>query len=106
MFSKTFISLNFQTLQKRKYLCVTDYDEKYFDWHCLPGGKPPKQGSIWYTACGVPLPNRVEYIAVITTIWVLAMVVFWNLHFRSRGDEVFNYEDTEGEDKKQKLKTK
>lgn len=42
------------TLQRRKYLCVTDYDEKYYDFHCLPDGKLPDEGSIWYTICGTP----------------------------------------------------
>lgn len=44
----------FKTLEKSKYLCATDYDEKYFDFHCIPGGKLPKYGSIWYTICGTP----------------------------------------------------
>lgn len=41
-----------KTLSKRKYLCVDDYDEKYYDFHCLPDGKPPGEGSFWYTICG------------------------------------------------------
>jgi len=77
-------------LEKRKYLCPTDYDEKYFDWSCLPNKKPPSDGSIWYTACGVPLPNRMEYISIISIICVTALVVFTNLHFKSYGDEAFN----------------
>lgn len=48
------IFVPFQTLQRRKYLCVDDYDEKYYDFHCLPGGKAPKDGSYWYTICGTP----------------------------------------------------
>lgn len=47
-----------KTLEKRKYLCVTDYDEKYYDFHCLPNGKLPDDGSIWYTICGTPF----EYV--------------------------------------------
>ncbi|XP_044256496.1 uncharacterized protein LOC123006216 [Tribolium madens] len=77
------------TLQKRKYLCASDYDEKYFDWHCLPGGKPPSEGAYWYTACGVPLPNRVETIVIISLICLLGATVYANLHFRSSGDQVF-----------------
>lgn len=41
-----------KTLSKRKYLCITDYDEKYYDFHCLPGEKAPSDGSYWYTICG------------------------------------------------------
>ncbi|KAJ8974128.1 hypothetical protein NQ317_007817 [Molorchus minor] len=46
------------TLKKRKYLCLSDYDEKYYNWDCLPGRKPPSMGSIWYTTCGVPFPTE------------------------------------------------
>lgn len=74
------------TLKKRKYLCATDYDEKYFDWTCLPGGKAPQSGSIWYTACGVPLPNTVEYIAIVTTILLVAFVTFKNMHCQCKSN--------------------
>lgn len=37
-------------LQKREFLCVTDYDEKYFDFSCLK--EVPPAGSTWYTVCG------------------------------------------------------
>lgn len=81
--------LLFQVLKKRKYLCPTDYDEKYFDWHCLPSGKAPSIGARWYTVCGVSLPNRVEFIVIPALIFVIATVVFGNLHFGSYGDGVF-----------------
>ena len=42
-----------KTLTKKKYLCATDYDEAYFDFHCLPNQKPPKE-AIWYKICGTP----------------------------------------------------
>lgn len=41
-----------KTLSRNKYLCVDDYDEKYYDFHCVPS--IPKAGSIWYTICGTP----------------------------------------------------
>lgn len=44
----------FKTLEKRKYLCASDYDEKYFDFHCLPEERLPTDGSVWYTICGTP----------------------------------------------------
>ncbi|XP_067003157.2 uncharacterized protein [Anabrus simplex] len=69
-------------LQKRRYLCVSDYDEDYFDFSCLPGGQPPRDGVSWYTACGTPFRNRTEYIAIISTICLLAGTVFWNLYSR------------------------
>lgn len=39
-------------LEKRAFLCLDDYDERYFDFHCLP--KTPPAGSSWYTICGTP----------------------------------------------------
>lgn len=78
-------------MQKRKYLCATDYDEKYFDWHCLP--KPPQNGALWYTTCGTPFENRAEYITIISLITFLAFAVFYNLHFKSFGDGVFAFKD-------------
>jgi hypothetical protein len=85
-------------LQKRKYLCATDYDEKYFNWHCLPDNKPPSEGSYWYTACGVPFPNRTEIIVIISLICLAGATIFGNLHFRSGGDSVFHH--TNKNDKK------
>lgn len=35
-------------------MCVDNYDEKYYDFHCLPNERLPKNGSIWYTICGTP----------------------------------------------------
>lgn len=97
----------FQELKKRKYLCPTDYDENYYNWDCLPGRKPPSNGAYWYTACGVPLPNRAEYIAIISIICVLGATVYGNLHFRSSGDAVFktrNSSDLSNVTHKQKIK--
>jgi hypothetical protein len=70
-------------LSKRRYLCASDYDEDYFDFHCLPNGQPPSEGSYWYTACGTPFHNRAEYVAILSTIGLLAFIVFRNLHFHS-----------------------
>ncbi|OXU25073.1 hypothetical protein TSAR_000044 [Trichomalopsis sarcophagae] len=50
------------TLSKRKYLCTTDYDETYFGWSCLPNDKSPANGASWYTICGTPYTNQIEYI--------------------------------------------
>ncbi|KAL1517192.1 hypothetical protein ABEB36_000988 [Hypothenemus hampei] len=82
-----------KVLQKRKYLCASDYDEKYFDWHCLPKNKVPTNGTIWYTGCGTPFENRAEYITIISLICLLASVVFYNLHCKSYGDNVFSQKD-------------
>lgn len=71
-------------LKKKKYLCLTDYDEKYYDFSCLP--KLPEAGSTWYTVCGVPYTNRLEYISLMATISTVAGIVMWNCHFRSHPD--------------------
>lgn len=67
-----------QTLYKNKYLCVEDNREDYIGWDCLPGKKPPSHGSSWYTICGTPLKNRVEYVVVTLTIFIAAFGVFVN----------------------------
>lgn len=56
-------------LKKQKYLCLEKYDEKYFDFHCIPGGKPLRhikdEPLEWYTICGTDFDNRAEYITII-----------------------------------------
>ncbi|CAG9858321.1 unnamed protein product [Phyllotreta striolata] len=76
------------TLRKRKYLCSTDYDEKYFDFSCLK--RVPSEGSIWYSICGVKFENRAEYVVIIGLIAFVAISVFSNLHLKSYGDAVFD----------------
>ncbi|KAG7155591.1 hypothetical protein Hamer_G015958 [Homarus americanus] len=70
-------------LKRQTYLCTDDYDEKYYDFHCLPGGQRVSDGMEWYTICGTPFPNRAEYISVIVLVCVVSAVIFYNLLFRS-----------------------
>ncbi|XP_033209132.1 uncharacterized protein LOC117167967 isoform X2 [Belonocnema kinseyi] len=70
-----------QTLYKRKYLCVTDYDESYFNFSCLPNGKPSGKIGEYYTICGTPFENRVEYIILMLTITIIAAGVFLNIFY-------------------------
>ncbi|KAJ1521057.1 hypothetical protein ONE63_002764 [Megalurothrips usitatus] len=93
-------------LEKDKYLCKTDYDEKYFDFHCLPGGEPPRDGAHWYTICGTPFENRAEYILVIGTITLTALIVFFNMHFRAAPDSALLRPGAAGPNKQAKLKTR
>lgn len=65
------------TLYKRKYLCATNNDETYFGWSCLPNGKPPSNGSKWYTICGTSYTNRIEYIILLTTIAIVGISFFF-----------------------------
>ncbi|XP_050360893.1 uncharacterized protein LOC126780446 isoform X1 [Nymphalis io] len=71
-----------QTLYKRKYFCPKDYNEEYFDFHCV-GGKLPPNGANWYTICGTPFENRVEYITVLSTILIMASGVFYGIYFKT-----------------------
>lgn len=77
------------TLQKQKYLDPSDYDEGYFDFHCLPGGEAPDDYMEWYTICGTPFENRVEYIMVVGGICWTAFMVFFNMHFLSGSETVY-----------------
>lgn len=70
-------------VDRRKYLCVTDYDEDIFDWHCLPGGKPPGDYLHWYTMCGTPYPNYAEYRLIVTGFSLLGLYVFYQVLSRS-----------------------
>lgn len=72
-----------QELERRTYLCTSDYDEGYFDFHCLPEGKPVSDGMEWYTICGTPFPNRAEYISAIALVCTVASFVYFNLLVRS-----------------------
>ncbi|RXG52032.1 hypothetical protein Avbf_04044 [Armadillidium vulgare] len=87
------------TLKKRTYLCLKDYDEKYFDFHCLKS--PPKNGVEWYTICGTPFENREEYSTMILGITVTAIFIYYNLLFRSA--PTIKYGPSKAE---KKLKTK
>lgn len=90
---------------KRKYFCLTDNDETYFGWSCLPGGKPPKNGAHWYTICGTAWINKVEYIVILSAIAILGISFFAKV-FSSEG---WVNDKSKGERKsvvnKQKLKS-
>ena len=66
-------------LTKQTYLCASDYDEPYFDFHCLPGGRAPADMSDWYTVCGTPVINRAEYVTVVASFVLLCMYVYVQL---------------------------
>lgn len=58
-------------LSKRKYLCLVDYDEKVYDFHCV--SDLPEAGSRWYTICGTPYENHMEYIVIICGVCFLGL---------------------------------
>ncbi|KJH43515.1 hypothetical protein DICVIV_10472 [Dictyocaulus viviparus] len=66
------ISTHSSVFEREKYLCATNYDEKYFDFHCVPNGVPKEHHDIYektaleyYTVCGTEFDNRAEYVIVI-----------------------------------------
>ncbi|XGW23163.1 hypothetical protein V3C99_005423 [Haemonchus contortus] len=74
-------------LQREKYLCATRYDEKYFDFHCVPNGPPKQQddgsGKLlpleYYPLCGTDFENRAEYIVVIWGCCILFGFFFYQM---------------------------
>ncbi|XP_031574568.1 uncharacterized protein LOC116308317 [Actinia tenebrosa] len=68
-----------QVLYKKTYLCSSEYDEGYFDWHCTPDGQPPVSGSKWYTLCGLPYPNHAEYIFVVSAFCILGFTIYYQM---------------------------
>lgn len=68
-------------LKKRRFLCTSDYDEGYYDFHCLQS--PPADGLEWYTICGTAFTNRAEYVVIISFISILAATVFYQFFFKS-----------------------
>ncbi|XP_078083081.1 uncharacterized protein LOC144502714 isoform X3 [Mustelus asterias] len=75
--SKALTSPLGQTLYRRAYLCASNYDEGMFDWHCLPGAKPPPDGAAWYPICGTPFPNRAEYIYTVGAFCLIGIAFYW-----------------------------
>ena len=65
-------------LQKKTYLCTKDYDEGYFDFHCLEADMAHAHGG-WYTICGTPFPNHAEYIVVVTAFCLLGLFAYVQL---------------------------
>lgn len=67
-------------LSKQKYLCLEDYDEKVYDFHCTD--VLPMEGQRWYTICGTAFENHMEYVVVICSVCFLGLV--WCLtHLRT-----------------------
>ena len=64
-----------QALPKKHYLCAADYNEPYFDFHCLSRGAPP-DGSTVYKICGTPYPNWAEYVVIIIASSLFGLAVF------------------------------
>ncbi|CAH1233453.1 Hypp745 [Branchiostoma lanceolatum] len=79
-----------QVVSKRKYLCPTDYDEGYMDFHCVHGGKAPPGVHHWYTICGTPYENHAEYITVVWGFCLLGLAYYYNLLACSGLDEAPN----------------
>lgn len=68
-------------LKKTKYLCVDVYYEDYFDFKCIKN--LPASGKEWYTICGTPFPNHMEYIIVVASFCVVGLFWYWQTLLRS-----------------------
>ncbi|XP_065910438.1 uncharacterized protein [Dysidea avara] len=70
-------------LYRNASLCSSHHRETYFDLNCPPNPifnqNLPPEGVSWYTICGTPYPNKVEYIAVVTGFCLLGLSVFYQL---------------------------
>lgn len=60
-----------QVLSRLKYLCINNYNDKYYNFRCIQ--EQPTDGQLWYTICGTPYENKVEHIVVISSLSVLCM---------------------------------
>ncbi|KAJ0183795.1 hypothetical protein K1T71_000218 [Dendrolimus kikuchii] len=67
-------------LSKRKYLCLEQYEEAYFDFHCVD--QMPPIDNNWYLICGTKFENRAEYITILSTILFGAAVIFYGIYFQ------------------------
>ncbi|XP_078699035.1 uncharacterized protein LOC144926286 [Branchiostoma floridae x Branchiostoma belcheri] len=76
-----------QVVSKRKYLCASDYDEGYMDFHCVPGGAAPPGVHHWYSVCGTPHENHAEHITVVWGFCLLGLTYYYNLLACSGLDE-------------------
>lgn len=64
---------HFQVLTRQKYLCPTNYNADYFDFHCNPYQNALDRITEipleWYAICGLDFTNRMEYIFIIWLIF-------------------------------------
>lgn len=66
-----------QVLYKQTFLCVSAYDEPYFDFHCSPN--VPADGLSWYEICGTPVANAVEFVTVVSALSLAGLYIFAQL---------------------------
>ena len=72
-----------QALHKKTYLCLSNYTEPYFDFHCLGKDQLPMNGSNYYTICGTPFPNHLEYKLIIVASCLFGLAFYYQWFFRS-----------------------
>lgn len=65
-------------LSKRKYLCLTDFDEDYYNFECL-NGERRNEDKTWYSICGTPFTNYYEYLVVVGIVCVYGSIIFSQL---------------------------
>ncbi|XP_064388139.1 uncharacterized protein LOC135336304 [Halichondria panicea] len=71
-------------LTKKTFLCASNYSEPYFDFHCLSKNTVlPSNGSSYYTICGTPFPNIIEYKFMILGSCLFGLAFYYQWFFRS-----------------------
>jgi hypothetical protein len=68
-----------QVVSRQTYLCTSNFDEPYFDFHCLREGKVPADGLSWYEICGTPFTNHCEHVLVVSALCVFGFWVYLQL---------------------------
>nr|CAD2164606.1 unnamed protein product [Meloidogyne enterolobii] len=78
-------------LDKSTYFCLNGTGSEYFDFHCVPGGKPVIDDDIveWYTICGKEsnYDYQWEYIYLIWFICIHGSIILYQAASKSWGIE-------------------
>lgn len=76
-------------LERQDFLCLKTLDSDHFNFHCLPGRKPPSVDGNdlleWYPICGKPMNAEIhaEYIAIIWGICLIAATILYQAAAKS-----------------------
>ncbi|VDN06966.1 unnamed protein product [Thelazia callipaeda] len=73
-------SFSNQMLYRQKYMCLEKYQQKLFDFHCIPGGQISRsidEPLEYYAICGTSFENRSLYIVFIWTYCIAVIFVMF-----------------------------
>uniref|UniRef100_A0A914LH70 DUF7802 domain-containing protein n=1 Tax=Meloidogyne incognita TaxID=6306 RepID=A0A914LH70_MELIC len=81
-------------VDKSTYFCLNGTGSEYFDFHCVPGGKPVIDDDIveWYTICGKEssYDYQWEYIYLIWFLCIHGSIILYQAASKSWGTEQSN----------------